>query len=58
MQTTEQLKQQFIDMEKLEIPKFPCGRYRVGFGGNLYYLDRDGGLELIGEWGRNNMRVS
>ena len=47
MQTTEQLKQQFTDMEKLEIPKFPCGRYRIGFGGNLYWLSSDGELEFI-----------
>ncbi len=46
-QTTEQLKQQFINMEKLKIPKFSCGRYRIGFGGNLYWLDSEGELEFI-----------
>lgn len=55
-QTTEQLKQQFADMEKLEIPKFPCGRYRIGFGGNLYWLDSEGELELIGETPRPSPR--
>lgn len=47
MQTTEQLKQQFAEMEKLEVPKFSCGRYRIGFGGNVYWLDSEGGLEFI-----------
>lgn len=53
--TTEQLKQQFTDMEKLEIPKFSCGRYRIGFGGNVYWLYSTGDIEIIGKWGKSNL---
>lgn len=45
--TTEQLKTQYTEMEKLEIPKYPCGRYQIGFGGNMYWLDSEGELEFI-----------
>lgn len=45
--TTEQLKNQYTEMERLEVPKFPCGRYRIVFSGNVYWLNSEGELEFI-----------
>jgi hypothetical protein len=43
----ELLRQKYAHMESLGVPKFPCGRYKIGFGRGLYWLDKDGSLELI-----------
>jgi len=47
MLTTEQLKEQFAKMEELEIPRYSCGRYRIATEEGLYWLNKDGSLELI-----------
>lgn len=44
---TEQLKNQYAEMEKLEVLKYPCGKYRIATKGGVYWLNKDGSLELI-----------
>lgn len=45
--TAEQLKNQYAEMEKLKILKFQCGRYRIATKEGVYWLSKDGSLELI-----------
>jgi hypothetical protein len=50
MLTTEQLKEQYAYMESFNTPKYPCGRYRIACKQGLYWLSKDGSLELIYEY--------